>query len=299
MLLERTVSENEAGKTLKYVLKNGLQLSERLIKKLKLQQKIYVNEYPERVNYVVKEEDKLKVILDLEEECENIEPQDIPLNIIYEDECMLVLNKQPGIVVHPTSYHPDNTIANGIVYYLKQKGVIKKVRPVSRLDRETSGIIIFAKNQFTQETLIQQMHANLFKKEYLGVVQGIPEKSEGTINLPIARKPGSIMLRHISEEGAPSITHYKVLNSFPLHNSALLGFKLETGRTHQIRVHCHAMGFPIYGDTLYSDNTNLFISRQALHSYRTEILHPVTRKEVIFTAELPSDIAGLLEILSQ
>lgn len=299
MLLERTVSENEAGKTLKYVLKNGLQLSERLIKKLKLQQKIYVNEHPERVNYVVKEEDKLKVILDLEEECENIEPQDIPLNIIYEDECMLVLNKQPGIVVHPTSYHPDNTIANGIVYYLKQKGVIKKVRPVSRLDRETSGIIIFAKNQFTQETLIQQMHANLFKKEYLGVVQGIPKESEGTINLPIARKPGSIMLRHISEEGAPSITHYKVLNSFPLHNSALLGFKLETGRTHQIRVHCHAMGFPIYGDTLYSDTANLFISRQALHSYRTEILHPVTRKEVIFTAELPSDIAGLLEILSQ
>ncbi len=299
MLLVRIVSENEAGKTLKYVLKNGLQLSERLIKKLKLQQKIYVNECPERVNYIVKAEDRVKVILDLEEECEHIEPQDIPLDIIYEDECMLVLNKQPGIVVHPTSYHPDNTIANGIVYYLKKKGITKKVRPVSRLDRETSGIIIFAKNQFTQEMLIQQMHTNQFKKEYLGVVQGIPEINEGTINLPIARKPGSIMLRHISEEGAPSITHYKVLKSFYSHNSALLGFKLETGRTHQIRVHCHAMGFPIYGDTLYSENTNLYISRQALHSYRTEIIHPVTRKEVIFTAELPSDITNLLEILSE
>ncbi|WP_024834727.1 RluA family pseudouridine synthase [Ruminiclostridium josui] len=299
MILDRIVNENEVGKTLKYVLKNELQLSERLIKKLKLQQKIYVNEHPERVNYIVQAADRIKVILNLEEECEHIEPQDIPLDIIYEDECMLVLNKQPNIVVHPTSYHPHNTIANGIVFYLKQKGITKKVRPVSRLDRETSGIIIFAKNQFTQEMLIRQMHSNLFKKEYLGVVQGIPEKNEGTINLPIARKPDSIMLRHISEEGAPSITHYKVLKSFPLHNSALLEFKLETGRTHQIRVHCHAMGFPIYGDTLYSENTNLFISRQALHSYRTEILHPVTRKEVIFTAELPSDIAGLLEILSK
>ncbi len=299
MLLEKIVSEQEAGKTLKHVLKSGLLLSERLIKKLKLQQKIYVNEHPERVNYIVKAEDKLKVILDLEEECEHIEPQDIPLDVIFEDECMLVLNKQPGIVVHPTSYHPDNTIANGIVYYLKSKGITKKVRPVSRLDRETSGIIIFAKNQFTQEMLIQQMHTKLFKKEYLGVVQGIPENNEGTINLPIARKPGSIMLRHISEEGAPSITHYKILKSFPSHNSALLGFILETGRTHQIRVHCHAMGFPIYGDTLYSENTNSYISRQALHSYRTEIIHPVTRKEVIFTAELPSDITGLLEILGK
>lgn len=299
MILERIISENEAGKTLKHVLKNGLKLSERLIRKLKLQQKIYVNEHPERVNYIVKADDRLKVILDLEEECEHIEPQDIPLDVIYEDECMLVLNKQSGIVVHPTSYHPDNTIANGIVYYLKQKGVTKKVRPVSRLDRETSGIIIFAKNQFTQEMLIQQMHNNLFKKEYLGIVQGIPQKNEGTINLPIARKPGSIMLRHISEEGAPSITHYKLLKTFPSHNSALLSFKLETGRTHQIRVHCKAMGFPIYGDTLYSDNTNLFISRQALHSYRTEIIHPVTQKGVIFKAELPSDISGLLEILSK
>jgi pseudouridine synthase, RluA family len=298
MVLERVISQDEAGKNLKFILKSKLQLSERLIKKLKLQQKIFVNEYPERVNYIVKADDRLKVVLDLEEECEYIEPQDIPLDIIYEDECMLVLNKQPGIVVHPTSYHPNNTIANGIVYYLKKQGIIKKVRPVSRLDRETSGIIIFAKNQFTQEMLIQQMHSNLFEKEYLGVVQGIPEQNEGTINLPIDRKPGSIMLRHISESGATSITHYRMLKSFISHNAALLSFQLETGRTHQIRVHCQAMGFPIYGDTLYSESTNLFISRQALHSYRTKIIHPVTRKEVIFTAELPSDITDLLEILS-
>ncbi|HEX2925479.1 MAG TPA: RluA family pseudouridine synthase, partial [Ruminiclostridium sp.] len=260
-------------------------------------QKIYVNGSPERVNTIVKSGDKLKIFLDLEEECQYIEPQDIPLDIVFEDESLLVVNKQPGIVVHPTSSHPDHTIANGIVRHLKAQGIVKKVRPVSRLDRDTSGIIIFAKNQFAQEMLIQQMHNNLFTKMYLGVVQGIPESLEGTINLPIDRKPGSIMLRHISENGAPSVTHYKVLKCFTSHNAALVSFRLETGRTHQIRVHCQAMGFPIYGDTLYSENNGLFISRQALHSYSTGIIHPITPKEVVFTAELPSDMVNLLEIL--
>lgn len=299
MLLEHIISEDEAGKPLKHILKRKLQISERLVKKLKLQQKIFINDTPERVNYIVRPGERLKVVLDLNEECDFIEPQNIPLDIVFEDDCLIVLNKQPGIVVHPTCSHQDNTIANGIIYHLMQKGITKKVRPVSRLDRDTSGIIIFAKNQFVQEMLIKQMHSNLFEKEYLGVVQGIPEHNEGTINLPIDRKPGSIMLRHIAETGAPSITHYRVQNRFPSHNAALLGFKLETGRTHQIRVHCQAMGFPIIGDTLYSENSSLFISRQALHSYRTKIVHPKTGKDIIFKAELPSDIKNLLEILGQ
>lgn len=297
MILEHTADTSDSGKQLKYILKGKLKISERLVKKLKFQNKIHVNNEPVHVNYIVKENDKVRVELELEEDCEYIEPQNIPIDIIYEDDCLLVLNKQPGIVVHPTCSHPDSTIANGIVYYLKQKGISKKVRPVSRLDRETSGIIIFAKNSFTQETLIKQMHAKIFEKEYLGIVQGIPSAKKGTIDLPIDRKPGSIMLRHISETGAPSITHYEELESFRSHNAALLRFKLETGRTHQIRVHCQAMGIPIYGDTLYSENSDLLISRQALHSHITKIVHPETQKEVIFNAELPSDMKTVLEIM--
>ncbi len=297
MILEHRADISDSGKPLKYLLKGKLKISERLLKKLKFQNKIFVNDQPVHVNYLVREKDKVRVELELEEDCEYIEPQAIPINIIYEDDSLLVLDKQPGIVVHPTSYHPDNTIANGIVYYLKQKGISKKVRPVSRLDRETSGIIIFAKNQFAQEALIKQMQAKIFEKEYLGIVQGIPSSISGTINLPIDRKPGSIMLRHISETGAPSITHYEVLESFPQHNVSLLRFKLETGRTHQIRVHCQAMGFPIYGDTLYSENNGLLISRQALHSHITKIVHPETQKEVVFNAELPSDMNTVLEIM--
>ncbi len=297
MVLEHKVDLTDTGKPLKYILKGRMKISERLVKKLKFQNKIYVNNEAVHVNYIVKENDQIRVELELEEDCEYIEPQAIPIDIIHEDNCLLVLNKQPGIVVHPTCSHPDSTIANGIVYYLKQKGISKKVRPVSRLDRETSGIIIFAKNQYAQEALIKQMHSGMFEKEYLGIVQGIPSDKTGTINLPIDRKPGSIMLRHISDTGAPSVTHYEVIESFPSHNAALLRFKLETGRTHQIRVHCQAMGFPIYGDTLYSENTDLLISRQALHSHITKINHPETQREVVFQAELPEDMKAVLEIM--
>lgn len=297
MILEHTIGTEDAGRPLKYILKSRLQLSTRLVKKLKGQSRILVNDVPVKVNYIANENDKLKVLLELKEDCEHIEPQNIPIDIIYEDDCLLVINKQPGIVVHPTFSHPDSTIANGIVYHMKQQGISKKVRPVSRLDRDTSGIIIFAKNQFAQERLIRQMHDNTFQKEYVGIVQGIPVSKSGTIDLPIERKPDSIMLRCISDTGAPSITHYEVLESFPVYNTALLRFKLETGRTHQIRVHCLAMGFPIYGDTLYTDRTDFLISRQALHSHTTKIIHPDTQKEVIFTAGIPADISNVLEIM--
>jgi 23S rRNA pseudouridine1911/1915/1917 synthase len=297
MILEHTIDKNDSGKPVLFILKSRLQLSTKFINKLKLQNKIMINNIPVKTNYIVRENEVLKAELELEEDCDNIEPQDIPIDIIYEDDCLLVLNKQPGIVVHPTFNHPNSTIANGIVYYLKQKGISKKVRPVSRLDRETSGIIIFAKNQFAQDVLIQQMQDKIFEKEYLGIVQGIPTNKTGTINLPIDRKPESIMLRWISDTGAPSITHYEVLNSSQEYNTAMLKFKLETGRTHQIRVHCQAMGFPIYGDTLYSDNKDFLIPRQALHSHTTKILHPQTKKEIIFNAELPDDIKGVLEIM--
>lgn len=297
MILEQSADISDAGKPLKNLLKGKLNISERLVKKLKYQNKIYVNNLPVHVNHILQENDRVRVEIVFEEDCEYIEPQNIPLDIIFEDHCLLVLNKQPGIVVHPTCSHPDSTIANGIAYYLKQKGVLRKIRPVSRLDRETSGIIIFAKNQFVQETLIRQMQAGIFEKEYLGIVQGIPPSNSGTINLPIDRKPGSIMLRHISDTGAPSVTHYEVVESFLQHQASLLRFKLETGRTHQIRVHCQAMGFPIYGDTLYSTGICQLISRQALHSHTTKIVHPETRKEVIFNAGLPSDINHVLEIM--
>ncbi|HHV28634.1 RluA family pseudouridine synthase [Acetivibrio mesophilus] len=316
MNLKYTVDKETSGKTVKYILKNQLKLSERLIKKLKYQGKILCNQSPVYVNATVCEKDIIEVDLDFDESSMLTEPQDIPIDIIYEDEAFIALNKQPGIVVHPTSSHPTGTLANAISFHLKKKGIIKKVRPVIRLDRDTSGIIIFAKNPYSQEFLIRQMNDKTFLKEYIGIVHNVLDSDSGTIDLPIARKPGSIMLRHISADGDPAVTHYTVLER--LNDATLVKFRLETGRTHQIRVHCQAIGHPLIGDTLYpfadtpdsvlgnesyiTRNSLSFITpeildRQALHSTRAVFLHPFTKKTLELTAPIPGDMKSVLEIL--
>lgn len=314
--LEYIVDKESSGKTVKYILKNRLQLSERLIKKLKYQSKILCNSHPVYVNAIVCEKDLIEVDVDFDESCTLTTPQDIPIDILYEDEFLIALNKQPGIVVHPTSSHYDGTLANAVSFHLQKKGIIKKVRPVIRLDRDTSGIIIFAKNPYSQEFLIRQMKDKTFVKEYIGIVHGAPDNDSGTIDLPIARKPGSIMLRHISTDGDPSITHYMVMEH--LNEATCVKFRLETGRTHQIRVHCQAIGHPLIGDTLYpfadasdsssgnepditqkpfSSITPIILDRQALHSSRAAFLHPFTKKTLELTAPIPDDMKSTLEIL--
>ena len=208
---------------------------------------------------------------------------------------MIAINKKAGIVVHPTSNHFSGTIANGIMYYYKQNGISKRVRPVSRLDRDTSGIIIFAKNQFIQESLIRQMKDKSFCKVYVGIVTGSLSQDKGTIDLPIERMPGSIILRHISQTGAPSITHFEVIERYP--TATFVRFVLETGRTHQIRVHCQAIGHPLLGETLYSDLQTNLIERQSLHSIKVSFNHPQTLKKVVLEVPLPEDINNVLEIL--
>ncbi|ABN52038.1 MAG TPA: RluA family pseudouridine synthase [Hungateiclostridium thermocellum] len=316
MNLKYTVDKETSGKTVKHILKKQLKLSERLIKKLKRQGKILCNNRPVYVNAVVCENDIIEVDLDFDDSGIFIQPEDIPIDIIYEDEFLIALNKQPGIVVHPTCSHPGGTLANAVAFHLQKKGIVKKIRPVIRLDRDTSGIIIFAKNPYCQEFLIRQMNDKTFIKEYIGIVHKVLENDNGTIDLPIARKPGSIMLRHISPDGDPAVTHYTVLER--LNGATLVKFRLETGRTHQIRVHCQAIGHPLLGDTLYpfedtpyslSGNnphitqantpsiTSGIITRQALHSQRAVFLHPFTKKILEITAPIPEDMKSALEIL--
>lgn len=298
MNLKYLVDNESSGKTVKYILKIKMELSERLTKKLKYDCKILKNASPAHINDTVYSGDLIEVYIDFIEECDDIIPEDLGIDIIYEDESLIAVNKQPGIVVHPTSSHLTGTIANGVMYHFKQQGIHKKIRPVSRLDRDTTGVIIFAKNQFVQEALIKQMNDKSFEKEYIGVVHGNMEENKGTIDLPIERKPGSIMLRHTSPTGSPSMTHYEVLEQF--HNASFLKFILETGRTHQIRVHCQAIGHPLIGDTLYpGDYTTDHISRQALHSRKVSFTHPTLKNSLIIEAPIPPDINKLLEILKK
>ncbi len=300
MRLSFTVPPEDHGKTVKNILKTRLSLSERLIKKLKFSGKILLNSLPSFINAAVHESDLLEALVELDEYNEDIIPEPMHIDIIYEDENLVVINKPSSMVVHPTFRHFSGTMANGLMHYLLQKGIRTLVRPVSRLDRDTSGIIVFALNPFLQERLIRQMRSNSYIKEYIGLVHGTYEESFGTISLPIERLPGSMMLRHTTAEGAPSVTHYEVLERFD--DATFLKFTLETGRTHQIRVHCQATGHSLIGDTLYPHHDLLgkyegLISRQALHSARTVFTHPVTNKILELEAPIPADISKVLEIL--
>lgn len=247
--LKYLVKENDAERTVKSILENELGISQRMIKRLKHNAGIYVNSLPVYVVHRVRPGDIISVCMDFEDNCDDIVPENIKIDILYEDEYLIVLNKDPGMVVHPTVSHQTGTIANAIMHHLKQKGISIKIRPVNRLDRDTSGVIIFAKNPYVQNALAVQMSKRIFLKEYIGITWGVINKTSDTINLPIERKPNSIMLRHVSETGKPSITNYEILKRF--EHATLLKFSLETGRTHQIRVHCHAINHPLIGDTLY------------------------------------------------
>ena len=291
MILTYTVLASEEGQKVSNILRNKLNISSRLLTKLKMNEKILVNDTPVFSSHIVKSGDFITVKIDFEEE-DYIVAENIPLDILYEDEFLLTVNKPAGIVVHPSSYHLNGTLANGVKYYLNNN---KKIRPVNRLDRDTSGIVLFAKNEYIQECMKQE---NTMEKEYLTILTGLLNEKYGTIDAPIARKPDSIMERIVDESGQNAITHYKVLEECRSNSTAIaLSFvqvKLETGRTHQIRVHFAYKGNSILGDTLYGVETPL-INRQALHAWRLSFVHPISKEQIMIEAPLPTDMKNVLE----
>lgn len=276
----------------KEVLKAEFSMSDRLLLKLKKLDKIYLNGNVTSVNHPVLENDLIECYLDYEEDNSNIVPTEMPLNIIYEDEAYIVVNKPAGIPVHPSMDHYTDSLSNGIAFYFNQIGLKKKIRPVNRLDKDTSGIVIFAKNEYIQECLVRQMKSKEFIKKYIAVVNGNLDNLEGTINAPIARKEGSIIERCVSETGDIAITHYKVLKRKT--DFDIVECILETGRTHQIRVHFAYLGHSLLSDTLYGTSSSL-INRQALHAYEVEFTHPLSKKKVKYITTVPEDLNKLME----
>lgn len=265
--------------TINYILKQKLGVSSNLFSKLINKKLVTVNNQTCDTRDFVHINDIININLNYSEDNSNIIPTQMHLDIIYEDEAFIIINKPAGIAVHPSFSHFDNTLSNGLRFYYDQINLNKKIRPVNRLDLNTSGLILFAKNEYIQESLIKQMSANTFKKEYLAVVCGKLPVNEGTINKPIARKSNSIIERCISPNGKQAITHFKVLKEYD--SFSLVNCILETGRTHQIRVHFASINHPLLGDDLYGVKSNL-INGQALACYKLSFFHPVSKKYIYF-----------------
>lgn len=292
MKLEYKLKEKDDFITVRNVLKGHFFISTRLLLKLKKLEMIYLNNQKCYLESKVHPGNIVSFSLDYDEDNSNIVPTKMNLDIIYEDDSFIVINKPPFIPIHPTAYHFDDTLSNGLRYYYDTIGLKKKIRPVNRLDKNTSGLVLFAKNEYVQELLIAQMKNGDFKKKYLGIVEGKLDNKIGTIDAPISRKEDSIIERKIDSTGFDSITHYKVRKEF--YDYSLVEFSLETGRTHQIRVHTKYINHPLLGDTLYGEESPL-ITRQALHSYYISFIHPILNKKVNFESELPDDMLELIK----
>lgn len=228
---------------------------------------------------------------------------DIPLDILYEDEELIILNKPAGLVVHPAPGHPEGTLVNAILAHcpnLPGIGGIQRPGIVHRLDKDTTGAIAIAKTDLAYQHLQAQLQAKTARREYLGLVYGVPKTETGSIDLPIGRNPQDrkkMGIVSIEDGGRAAITHWQVQER--LANYTLIHFQLETGRTHQIRVHSAKIGHPIVGDPLYSSAHSIGVNLpgQALHAWKLQLQHPVSGKLLQVTAPLPRSFTTLLEVL--
>ena len=276
--------------TVRQVLKQEFKLSSRLILKLKKTNNIFVNNENTFLDKEIINGDIVSVCVDFNEDNSNIVPNKMDLDILFEDDYLLIVNKPAGIPVHPSMDHFEDSLSNGIKYYFDSINLHRKIRPVNRLDRNTSGIVIFAKNEYIQEQLITQMKYNKFHKEYIAICEGLFENQTGIIDAPIARKDNSIIERCVCANGERAVTEYTVLKE--MINITEVKVNLLTGRTHQIRVHMAYIGHPILGDDLYGKPSSL-INRQALHAYKTSFIHPIAKQSIEIISNLPNDIKKL------
>jgi len=284
---------SEEDLTLKEVLLDKLNFSVRSLAKMKREKTVLVNGQFKKPSTNIFKGDLIEVKID--EDMANFEPQDLNLDIIYDDFDIIMVNKPPFMVVHPTKSHFDKTIANGVTDYIIKKDEKVKVRFVNRLDMNTSGLVIVAKNAYAHHVLSKDMSEDKVSKKYITVVKGIVKDDEGTINQPIYRPTEDSVKRVVDERGQTSITHYRVLDR--LNDATVLEVKLETGRTHQIRVHMNYIGHGIIGDELYGYVDETLINRQALHAYSLEFMQPRTKEVLKFKADIPKDIKELIDKL--
>jgi 23S rRNA pseudouridine1911/1915/1917 synthase len=304
----------DEGLYVKEVLQRRFAVSSRLMRKIKVAGQIALDGKTARLRDKGRAGQVLTVAFP--DESSYFDPENIPLDVVYEDSDLLVVNKQPFLVIHPTKNYQSGTLANALAYRLQEKGEKWKIRFINRLDRDTSGLVLVAKNGHAQDAVSSQMEQGTTVKKYLALVHGLFEEPEGTVDLPIDKDPDHKARRMVREDGYPSTTLYKVLKSWDvpdlgpdftpwqdtkrIDGYSLVELTLLTGRTHQIRVHMTHLGHPIAGDELYGQlygyeaGTDI-LNRQALHAYSLQLAQPMTGEPILLNTAMPSDMMDCIE----
>ena len=298
------VSVEDEGKRIDaYLASRNEELSRVAIQRLIDDEKILVNKKKTKASYKVQDGD----LITLEEEQPkevSLKAQEIPIEIIYEDKDIIVVNKPKGMVVHPANGNPDGTLVNAIMAICKDSlsGIGGELRPgiVHRLDKDTSGVLIVAKNDKAHINMSEQIKEHQVEKTYIALVRGIVKENEASISMPIGRSDKDRKKMAVKKNGKGAITHFKVLERFPKHNCTLLEIKIETGRTHQIRVHLSHIGYPVIGDEVYSSGKNEWnVKGQCLHAKSLKFKHPITNKEMFLEAKIPDYLENIIEDMEQ
>lgn len=291
--IDYIIDEDSAGLRVEQFLRRKRYSGQNLSEIKRMPKSILVN----GVHYYMRQElstgDHLQVRICETKNSEKIPPTNLPLDIIYEDEDLLVLNKPAGMPIHPSLNNYTNSIANALAYYFQSQGKPFIFRCCNRLDRDTSGLTIVSKHLVSGSILSDMTKYREVHREYLAIARGSVTPSEGTIQAPLGRKGGTIIERTVDwEHGENAVTHYKVVKEANGHS--LVSLRLETGRTHQIRIHMKYLGYPLIGDYLYNPDME-YMTRQALHSHHMEFTHPITGEHMSFTAPLPEDMARVMQ----
>ena len=291
--IDYIIDEDSAGLRVEQFLRRKRYSGQNLSEIKRMPKSILVN----GVHYYMRQElsngDHLQVRICETKNSEKIPPTNLPLDIIYEDEDILVLNKPAGMPIHPSLNNYTNSMANALAYYFQSQGKPFIFRCCNRLDRDTSGLTIVSKHLVSGSILSDMTKYREVHREYLAITRGSVTPSEGTIQAPLGRKEGTIIERTVDwEHGEDAVTHYKVVKEANGHS--LVSLRLETGRTHQIRIHMKYLGYPLIGDYLYNPDME-YMTRQALHSHHMEFTHPITGEHMSFTAPLPEDMARVMQ----
>lgn len=294
------VNQNDIGKRIDSYIAANTGLSRTNIQRLIEEGKVLVNLKNTKVSYKVQENDEI-IIEDEKPKETSLKAQNIPIEVLYEDNDVIVVNKPKGMVVHPANGNPDGTLVNAVMAICKDSlsGIGGEIRPgiVHRIDKDTSGVLVIAKNDKAHILMSEQIKNHEVEKTYVALVKGIVKENEATINMPIGRSTRDRKKMAVRKDGKNAITHFKVLERF--RNYTLLEVKIETGRTHQIRVHLAEIGYPIVGDEVYSNGKNEWgIRGQCLHAKSLKFKHPITGKEMFIEAELPEYFKEVLSSLN-